>query len=263
MTNDEIFSSTAEDHSLIGSPLRDSDMDSISNMIKSFSKSSNSKPWKDEDESFGPIEVSLARQIIAKANVFGKQLAESGWIVTFTKSPGPRNATTFILSTCLSNDGYYITGSGNYHGVVKRNARSIEQLVKCHLDLLSFNQATDGRSKANIETRTESYFAITPNITLKFLNYASTPSFNHVDKSSEVTLFQNIEIGKGHVHCENLWSQIQLLNLIKCDIVNCKNGSFDGSINADPLYRHGLAEMTFDKLQENIRRILTEIQERK
>lgn len=263
MNQDEILSSTADmDISLDGSPLQDSDMDSISNLIKSFSKSSSSSPWKDDEESYGPIDISVARRIIAKANKFNKQSTDSGWIFLLTKTRGLKNATTFMLSTCLSNDNMFITGIGNYHGIIRKDDRSVDQIIKWHLSLLSFKDSSI-QARPNIDTKMESFFSITPNITLKFLNYASNPVFNHVDKSSEVTLYQNIAIGKCHVYCENLWNQIQLLNLIKSDIVNYRNGSYDGSMTFEPPYRHGLPDMTFEKLQEKVRSILTDIQERK
>lgn len=110
-----------------------------------------------------------------------------------------------------------------------------------------------------LETRVESHFEITPNINLKFTNYSTTknPSILCVDETCEVVLYQSCEIGKNHCLCEDLWSQIELLNMIKSDIVSAKNNSFD----SDPCYKFGISEsgLSFESLQENVNKILSEM----
>lgn len=110
-----------------------------------------------------------------------------------------------------------------------------------------------------LETRVESHFEITPNINLKFTNYSTTknPSILYVDESSEVILNQSFEIGKNHCLCEDLWSQIELLNMIKSDIVSTKNNSFD----SEPCYKFGISDsgLSFENLQENVNKILSEM----
>lgn len=109
-----------------------------------------------------------------------------------------------------------------------------------------------------LNAQLESVFEITPDVSLKFINNNSAPSFAHIDESSEVILKQRIEIGKCHILCENFWSQIQLLNMIKLDIMNVKNNSYDGT-TMDPPYNYGQSDMTFENLQEKVNRILSEV----
>lgn len=162
---------------------------------------------------------------------------QSGWIFVLC-SDEMRNDGTFLLSTCVA-EKMNIRGIAIYHGVIAHQDKSIENLLRQHFSAISPN--------TKVEAQMESFFEITPDISLKFVN-SQNPSIDHIDGTSEVALYQKVEVGRSHVLCEDFWSQIQLLNMIKSDILSFKNSSSDGTF-ADPNYNYGSSDMTFENLQ--------------
>lgn len=205
------------------------------------------KPWKDEEETFTPIEISLARKII---NNIGNQefVNAQGWIFILCQD-GLRNDGCFLLSKCVSVKNN-IRGFGTYHGIVKHQEKSIENLKNQHFSMIS--------PETRLDARMESFFQITPDVNLKFVNNEK-PSINHINEASEVVLYQKVEVGRCHLLCEDFWSQIQLLNMIKSDILNFKNNTCDTSFE-EPNYKYGLSDMTFENLQEKVSHILSDVQ---
>lgn len=195
-----------------------------------------SKPWKDVEETYTPIDINLARKIIMNVNnqKFSKQ---SGWIFVLC-SDEMRNDGTFLLSTCVA-EKTNIRGIATYHGVIAHKDKSINDLLRQHFSAISPN--------TKVEAQMESFFEITPDMSLKFVNNQN-PSIDHIDETSETVLYQKVEVGRTHVLCEDFWSQIQLLNMIKSDILNFKNNSCDGTF-VDPTYNYGSSDMTFENLQ--------------
>lgn len=199
-----------------------------------------------------PISIEKAREIISDLNCqsFPKD-SQASWIFVLCgdESESADN-TTFLLATCLINQGNSC-GFAKYNGIVKEENKSMEMLLKRHFSLIPF--------KTKLNTRIESTFEITPDISLKFVNNTSAPrpSLDHIDESSEVVLSQQVQLGKSHILCEDFWSEIQLLNSIKSDIINFKNNSIDGTFN-DPSYNYG-GDLTFEMLQEKVNLILSEM----
>lgn len=236
---------------LTGSPLKD-DI-SISELIN-HSIATNillAKPWNDVEESYTPVDISLAREIMMNLNSQNFPKDSCGTIFMLCLDEGaPDNNATFLLSCTIKAD-QNIRGFGNYHGVVKHEEKSINELLKRH-----FLVAPNTR----LNSQTESFFEITPDVSLKFVNITNgqTLSVNHIDESSEVVLYQVVKVGKSHVLCEDFWSQIHLLNMIKMDIISFKNNSCDGTV-FEPAYNYGLNDMTFENLQDKVTRILSEV----
>lgn len=236
---------------LTGSPLKD-DL-SIDELINNSIATQIflSKPWNDVEETYTPIDISLAREIIMNLNIQNFPNNSCGTILILClDESAPMNNSTFLLS-CTIKAGQNIRGFGKYHGVIKHEEKSMNTILKQH-----FIVAPNTR----LDSQMESFFQITRDVSLKFVNnrVSQNPSFDHIDESSEVVLYQTVEIGKSHVLCEDFWSQIQLLNMIKLDIVNFKNNSCDGTFT-EPSYNYGLSDMTFENLQEKVNRILSEV----
>lgn len=228
----------------------------IENLIKSsiVSKIKLSKPWPDEEEMYTPIDIHLAREMLT--NVINQGFNDQqGWIFILCSENsdfGTEVKGTFLLSTYIKRNSQFSRGIGSYNGVVKHGDKSMDSLLKCHYSMIS--------PSAKLNTQLESYFEITPDMTLKFINntVAPNPSLRHIDDTSDVILYQKVQIGKGHLLCEDFWSQIQLLNMIKFDILNHKNLSIDGSMS-EPAYNYGSADMSFENLQDKINKILSEV----
>lgn len=207
-----------------------------------------SKPWKPCEEMYKPINISLARDIIINLSNQKFPDGSRGWIYILCTDENDKS--NFLLSHCVA-PRENIRGFGKYLGVVKNSDKSMTEILKHHSYLIS--------SQAKLSARIESFFEITPFITLRFVNntFDVAPSFAHINTLSEVLLYQKVETGKSHVLCEDLWSQIMLLNEIKCDIVSFKNCSMDGY--SEPSYSYGSSDLTFEKLQEKVNRILSEM----
>lgn len=241
-----------DDLDLTGSPLCDDN--SIHKIINETIAENVflTKPWQDNEEPFGPIDINLGRKILM--NIYNQyqqyETNENDWIFILTNKPGENSMKReFLLSNHLSKDEH-VRGIATYHGIVKHKEKSAENLIKRHSSMIP-NQ--------KIEVKMTSSFELTENITLRFVNHSSNLSINHVDMFSEAHLFQRVRIGKFHENCEIFWSQIHLLNLIKNEIVNSRNRSVDGTLGMEPQYTYGLPEMNFDELQKKVNKILTDI----
>lgn len=238
---------------LTGSPLQD-DID-IHDIINSTiaTKVFLPKPWDDIEETYTPINIKRAREIFLDLQNNQSFPEETkGWIyILCSDESAPLNSTPFLLSGCICSNKF-VRGLGQYHGVVKHEKKSMDQLLKRHYSVIPPN--------TKLNTQMESYFNITQDVSLKFVNTTSVmkPPINHIDESSKVVLHQVVEIGKSHVLCEDFWSQIQLLNMIKLDIISLKNNSCDGTMS-EPSYNFGDSELTFEKLQGKVNQILTEV----
>lgn len=210
------------------------------------------KPWTEIEEAYTPIDISSARDIIMNLSNQTFPKDSQGWIfILCTDENAPQNNATFLLSCCIKSN-QNVRGIANYHGIIKDGEKSMENLLKRHFSIISPN------SKLNAQM--ESLFEICPEVCLKFVNYsmAQKPPIAHIDESSEVVLYQTVEIGKSHFLCEDFWSQIQLLNMIKLDIVNFKNTSCDGTMS-EPTYNYGSIDMVFESLQGKVSDILSEV----
>ena len=236
---------------LTGSPLKDDE--DINELLRTsiVTQVFFAKPWNNVEETYTPIDISLAREIIMNlsAQNFPKESCGTIFILCLDEV-APVNNATFLLSYTIKA-GQNIRSLGNYHGIVKQEDKSIESLMKRHF-LIAPN--------TRLNSQMESFFEITPDVSLKFVNNMTgqTPSINHIDASSEVVLYQKLAVGKSHVLCEDFWIQIQLLNMIKLDILNFKNASHDGTF-IDPAYNYGSSDMTFENLQEKVNGILSEV----
>lgn len=210
----------------------------------------HTKPWQDVEESYTPIAISLARDILN--NVCDQQFSKDshGWIfVLCSDEAEASNNATFLLSCCISASGYR-RGIAEYFGIVRHEDKSAENLIKRHRFVAP--------PSAKLDCQMESLFEISPNVSLKFSNNMPNPSINHIDRTSEVVLYQQVEVGKCHALHEDFWSQIELLNFIKNDILNFKNSSCDGTL-AEPPFSFGLSDQTFESLQERVNRILSDM----
>lgn len=209
------------------------------------------KPWEDVEEIYTPIEIDLAREIINNLNNQNFPKDTRGSVFLLCGNEGaPVNNTQFLLSCTIKPD-HFIRGIGTYHGVRKHDEKLVDELVKRHFLIAP---------KTRLNSQMESVYEISSDISLKFINIATgqSPSINHINNSSKVVLHQKVEIGKSHVLCEDFWSQIQLLNMIKLEILNSKNNSCDGTFS-EPVYNFGSSDMTFENLQEKVNRILSEV----
>lgn len=233
---------------LTGSPLKDDDEidDLINNSIAS--KIHLNLKWNDNEEMYTPIDINKAREILMNVQEQTFPVDSRGSIFILCNDQTVKNST-FLLSTRIE-EGRNVRGIGCYHGVVKHENKSIDGLLNRHLSFISPSE--------KLNAQLESIFEITPNVNLKFVNTAVNPAINHIDESSEVVLNQKVEIGRSHVLCEDFWSQIQLLNMIKQDIINFKNNSCDGTMS-EPQYNYGSADLTFESLQEKVVGILSEV----
>lgn len=124
---------------------------------------------------------------------------------------------------------------------------SIDKLLDAHFTFIA--------PTSKLETKIETFFDLNPNMKLKFVNYSTskTPSLA-ADESSEVTLYQCIEIGQENSVCSDFWSQIYLLHKIKEDIIQYKENSINEKKEL-PVYRWGLG-VEIEKLQEQINKTL-------
>lgn len=237
---------------LTGSPLRDDC--SIDGLLSHSiaGKVAVSKPWEDVEEKYTPIDIRIAREIFI--NIANQNFPDSrGWIFILCSSEqAPLHNSTFLLSLFLLPLNQNIRGIANYLGVFKQSEKTMEDLLQRHFSFI-------GKS-TKLSTSIQSIFQITPNVNLKFANTTSAlnPNINHIDESSEVSLYQQVKIGKSHVLCEDFWTQINLLNSIKLEILSFKNKSTDGGMS-EPNYDYGFADMTFENLHEKVNRILSEV----
>lgn len=234
---------------LTGSPLEDDK--SIKELLSStiHEKIHLAKPWPEIEEDYAPVDTSLAREILM--NVGNKNFPKEtrGWI--FILCAHEHSQSNFLIGTYVVPD-QNVRSFARYLGIIKHEDKSMENLLKRHFSFIAPGTKTN--------TQMESTFEITPDVCLKFSNRTSalSPLINHINESSDVLLSQQVEIGKSHILCEDFWSQVQLLNHIKVDIINARNGSIDGTFS-ELAYNYGQNDMTFENMQEKVHKILSEI----
>lgn len=201
------------------------------------------------EEAYTPVDISLAREIVMHIGSKNFPKETRGWI--FILCPYENSQSNFLLGTCVVPN-HNVRSFARYLGVIKHDDKSMENLLKRHFSFIA--------PGTKINTRMESIFEITPDVCLKFSNSTSalSPLINHINESSDVLLSQKVVIGKSHILCEDFWSQVQLLNMIKLDIVNARNGSIDGTFS-ELAYNYGQNDMTFENMQEKVHKILSEI----
>jgi protein zwilch len=226
------------------------DDNSINDLINTSIASTNviSKAWLDIEETYTPIDITYARDILNDIINHEFPKGSCGWIYILCNDDLSSKDQTFFLSTYIEKKCFN-RGFANYHGVLHGKEKSAENLKK------SINYSLHTGNK---DIRVESIFQLSPYISIKFINNVdeNNCSLNHINEHSDVILKQKVEIGKTHVLLEHLWSQIQLLNAIKTDILLQKNNSFDGTIN-EPTYSYG--SLSFEKLQEKVNHILSDV----
>lgn len=232
-----------------GSPLKDDN--SITELINTSiaSKVFSKNPWRDTEEGYGPIDINLAQNIVNDIanHDFSK---DKGWVFILCGSNAGQDIknSMFILSYNVSKNKF-TRGFAKYYGVERNDNRSIGKYVKQHKGMIP--QSTP-------EIQIESTFEMTSDVSLKFVNTMNEQNCTllHINDLSQVFLYQKVEIGKSHVLCERLWNQIQLLYMIKNDIVNVKNLSCDGTL-MEPAYNYG--SMKYEDLQKKCNVILSDV----
>ncbi|XP_070491657.1 protein zwilch [Chironomus tepperi] len=233
-----------------GSPLKDDN--SITELINTSiaSKIFNKNPWRDTEEGYGSIDINYAQTILNDISNQDFSKDSKGWVFILCGSDHSQNLqnSMFLLSFNVSKNKF-TRGFAKYYGVVNYESRSIRSYLQQHNAIIP-------RTKA--EVHIESTFEMTTDVSLKFLNTMNSEncSLSHISDSSQVILSQKVEIGKSHVLCEQLWSQIQLLYMIKNDIVNVKNMSCDGTL-LEPAYNYG--SMKYEDLQKKCNTILSDV----
>ncbi|KAG5684863.1 hypothetical protein PVAND_014073 [Polypedilum vanderplanki] len=229
---------------ITGSPLRDDN--SIDNLINTSiaNKLFITKPWNDSEECYTGINIELAQEILS--NIANEKFPNGthGWIFILC---GDCSDKSFLLSLYKGNERQFTRGIAKYHGIIKSDEKSMKYLLERHGSL----------SKTEIDI--ESIFEINSDLSLRFFNKLSedASSLNHINKSSDITLYQQIEIGKSHVLCESLWDEIKLLYMIKNDIATAKNNNNSDCSMIDLNYNYGMR--TFEKLQESVNNILINV----
>lgn len=238
------------DSNVTGSPLED-DKSIHEIMSKSLIQIySQSYPWEQIEESYTPIPINTARNILNDliAQKFPKA---KGWIFFLCSDDRlPIEKSIFLLATHLM-EGICSRGLANYHGVVSHEDKMMRNLMNRHKSIAT------GIKNSTPEVQIENIFEMTPNITVKFIDATADEksSLSSIDKFTEVILYLKVEIERGSEVCKELWEQISLLHLIHSDIVRYKSESGDGTI-AEPTYTYG--SMSFERLQQRISNILSD-----
>lgn len=233
-----------------GSPLRDDN--SITELINTSiaSRVFTKNPWYDEEESYGPVDMNLVQKIMndISNHEFPKDSNGSVFILCGNELDQNLENSIFLMSFHVAKKKF-TRGFAKYCGIVKNESRSINSYLKKHKAMIS---------KTKIEIQIESTFEITPDVLLKFMDTMNEENctLSHINKSSQVMLKQKVEIGRSHALCEQLWNQIQLLFMIKNDIVNVKNLSCDGTL-VEPNYNYG--SMKYEVLQKKCNMVLSDV----
>jgi len=232
-----------------GSPLKDDN--SINDLINTSiaSKIFNKNPWRDMEAGYGPMDVNLAQKILN--NIANQNFAnDSGLVFVLCRSDTGQDMknSLFLISFNVSKKKF-TRGFAKYYGVVKNGNRSIKNYVQQHKVMIP---------RSTPEILIESTFEMTTDVSLKFVNKMNEENMTllHINDLSQVLLYQKVEIGKSHILCEQLWNQIQLLYMIKNDIVNVKNLSCDGTL-IEPAYNYG--SMKYEDLQKKCNIILSDV----
>lgn len=236
---------------LTGSPLKD-DTEIVDMLSKSIAvKTAVSKPWPDIEESYAPIDISLAREIVIKLLSQKFPNGSHGWIFILCTDRSDNDDSMFLLSSYISPH-HIRNGFGKYHGLLKHEDIAIGKLYKRHYSMIS--------AGSKLDSQLESLFEIKPEMSLKFINKVpgEIPSLSHMNIAPEVVLYQRVRIGKNHVLCDRFWTQIKHLNMIKAEIVGFKNSSLDGTFG-EPTYNYGMTDGTFENLCHSINGILNEV----
>lgn len=236
---------------LTGSPLKDDTeiADMLSHSIAV--KTAVSKPWPDVEESYAPIDISLAREIVIQLLNQKFPSGSHGWIFILCSDRSDNDDPMFLMSSYISPH-HSRNGFGKYYGLLKHEHIAIGKLYKRHYSMIS--------AGSKLDTQLESLFEIKPEMSLKFINKVpgEIPSLSHMNNAPEVVLYQRVRIGKNHVLCDNFWTQIKHLNMIKAEIVGFKNSSLDGTFG-EPTYNFGMTDSTFENLCHSINGILSEV----
>lgn len=239
------------DLSLTGSPLED-DASIHEIMSKSIShKCFGAKPWSDIEESYSPLPINKAREILNCVTNEKFPKGSKGWIFILASDESlPLHKAIIFLSSHISSDGNFARGLATYHGVVAHQEKSMKHLLNRH-------KAIARGIDVKFEIQIENVFELTPSIMLKFKNLGEeTSKLSSIDKFTEVMLFQQVEINNGNQICKELWEQINLLFAIQSDIVRFRNNSGDGTL-CEPTYSYG--SMSYEQLQERVNHILSDV----
>lgn len=230
-----------------GSPLRDDN--SINELINTSVASkvlSRNNPWSETEECYGPLDHDIAQQIMN--DLANNDIAKHtfGWIFILC---GTHDVNTTFLLAFQAASKNFTRGFAKYHGFAKNDERSMKTLLRKQSLMIPHAQH---------KVQIQSVYEITPNVSLKFINKMDqeTASLSHINSMSQVNLFQKIEIGKSHLLCEQLWNQIELLFIIKNEIIGVRNSSCDGTL-LEPSYNYG--SVKYEDLQKKVNEALTNV----
>lgn len=103
----------------------------------------------------------------------------------------------------------------HYNSIVSVDDLNISEMIALHL------QEFGNKTNVKVNTNFECIFNISLYSYLKVIWKSSTlnPTLNNF-KNSDITLYQNIEIGKPSLIMEDLWNQLLNLNTLKNNILN-------------------------------------------
>lgn len=242
------------DLSVTGSPLEDDDeINEI--MSKSISQKcfGQSKPFSEVEESYTPLPINKAREILNCITNEKFQKGTKGWIFILASDETlPLHKATIFLSSHIS-DGNFARGLATYHGIVMHEEKIMRHLLNRHKAIAK------GIKDVHLEIQIENIFELTPYIMLKFINNLGeeTSQLSCIDKFTEVMLFQQVQVDDGSEICKELWEQITLLYGIQSDIVRYKSNSGDGTL-FEPTYQYG-GSMSYERLQERVNHILSDV----
>ena len=229
----------------------DSSIKELMNTKISDSGIAQLSPYDEIEESFGPISLNTARDILNYINSQKYPKGTKGWIfILCSNEMNPAENFSWMLSTYVE-DQKFRRGIGYYHGMLLHEDKSLKNLINRH------NSLAAGIASAP-EIQIENIFQLTPNITLKFVNSQSgeNDSLSNIDKFTEVFLYQRVDIENGQEVCQELWNEINLLNNLHSDIVKFRQSNGDGTI-MEPTYTYG--SMKYENLQERVNHILSDV----
>lgn len=210
------------------------------------------KPFSELEESYAPITINKAREILNCITNEKFPKGTKGWIFILASDESlPLHKASLFLSSHIS-DGNFARGLATYHGIVQHQEKTMKHLLNRH-------KAITKGINVNFEIQIENIFELTPYIMLKFINNLAeeTSKLSCIDKFTEVMLFQRVEIDNGSEICKELWEQINLLYGIQSDIVRYKNNCGDGTL-FEPTYQYG-GSLVYERLQERVNHILSDV----
>lgn len=245
-------SKKTSDLNITGSPLEDDkSIHEIMSQSITQKKFGHVVPWNDNEETYAPIDIATAREILN--NIINQKFPKGtkGWIFILCNDESPHsNKQNFILSSYINED-LFSRGIACYHGIVKHEDKSMTHLWNRH-------KAAARGINGTFDIQIENIFELKQDINLKFIHTTANETTNliSIDNFNEVILYQQIQIENGSDICKELWEQIFLLHAIHSDIVRYKNNSGDGTL-VEPTYSYG--SMTYERLQERVNHILTDV----